>query len=319
MAQPWRKRESVMSAARRDRKSCLRVHRGTPTFRATAASRVQEVAMSSLSFRPGLALVAALFAGAASAQSGYGYGYGNDYGHDRVRVRCESIDERTRYCTADIRGRVRLVDQLSRSQCIEGRTWGWDRQGIWVSQGCRAEFEIEYAYDDRYYDRDRDYYDRNRREYGQGRVFRCESNDSRTNYCDVDTRYGVRLLTQHSRAACIEGRTWCWNSRGVWVTDGCRAQFQVGSHGYDGRYDDRYRDPYGYGRDPYGYGNQYGRTLTCSSNDNRYNFCRLGGGVRQVQIRRQLSQSECRYNYSWGWRNDGVWVDRGCRAEFMVY
>jgi hypothetical protein len=274
--------------------------------------------MSSLRFHRVLALVAVCFAGAASAQSGYGYGYGSDYRHDRVRVRCESIDERTRYCTADIRGRVRLVDQLSRSQCVEGRTWGWDREGIWVSQGCRAEFEID-AYDERYHDRDGRYYDRNRREYGQGRVFRCESNDSRMNYCDVDTRYGVRLLTQHSRAACIEGRTWGWDRRGVWVTDGCRAQFQVGGYGHDDRYGYRNGDPRYRYDDPYGYGNAYARTLTCSSNDNRYNFCRIGGGARQVQIRRQLSQSQCRYNYSWGWRSDGIWVDRGCRAEFAIY
>jgi hypothetical protein len=136
-------------------------------------------------------------------------------------------------------------------------------------------------------------------------------------YCDVDTRFGVRLLTQHSRAQCIEGRTWGWNSRGVWVTQGCRAQFQVGGRGYDRGYgaaypyrDERYGDDYRYG---------YARRVTCQSQDERYNFCRVGGSIRQAEVYRQMSDNRCRYNYSWGYRGDGIWVDRGCRAEFTVY
>ena len=103
--------------------------------------------MKSLRLHWGLALAATVVATAASAQQGYGY---NNERHgsynDRVLVRCESVEERTRYCAADIRGDVRLVNQLSRSSCIEGRTWGWDRQGIWVTEGCRAEFEIDQGY-----------------------------------------------------------------------------------------------------------------------------------------------------------------------------
>lgn len=250
-------------------------------------------------------------ASCAYGQAGYGYGYGQpdyrdyrDYRNDGYAlIRCESQDERTRYCPADIRGDVRLVNQLSRSSCVEGRSWGWDRRGIWVSRGCRADFRIEdrYGYDDGRYPGNSD--------YGRGRVIRCESVNSRTVYCNADTRDGVRLLTQHSRAACIEGRTWGWNSRGVWVSEGCRAQFQIGGRGYD---DDRY----GY-EDRYG--DNYTRRVTCQSHDGRYNFCRIDGHVRQVQIHRQLSQSQCHYNYSWGYRSDGIWVDRGCRAEFVLY
>src|SRR5881396_2517805 len=99
--------------------------------------------MKSLRLQWGLALAVTVFATAAGAQQ---YGYDNQrYSsyNDTVLVRCESQDERTRYCAADIRGDVRLVNQLSRSNCIEGRSWGWDRQGIWVSGGCRGEFEID--------------------------------------------------------------------------------------------------------------------------------------------------------------------------------
>jgi hypothetical protein len=267
--------------------------------------------------RGAIALAAVGLCSGALAQQGHGYDSGRYYDNRQVTlVRCESHDERTRYCTGDIRGDVRLVNQLSRSRCIEGRSWGWDRRGIWVTDGCRAEFEVDqgsgHAYDD----------DRSRRDYGRNRVIRCESTNSRTVYCNADTRYGVRLLTQHSRAACIEGRTWGFNYRGVWVANGCRAQFQIGGRGYeDNRYgDDRYGygdDRYGYGDDRYGY--TQGRRLTCESNNERYNFCRVSGHIRQAQIRDQKSRDACQYNYSWGYRADGIWVDHGCRAEFVIY
>lgn len=271
--------------------------------------------MKSLRLHWGLALAATVFATAAGAQQ---YGYDSQrYSsyNDRVLMRCESQNERTRHCAADIRGDVRLVNQLSDSNCIEGRSWGWTREGIWVTAGCRGEFEIDQGRND-------GYNDRNRRDYGRDRVVRCESNDSRTHYCDVDTRYGVRLLTQHSRSRCIEGRSWGWNARGIWVANGCRAQFQVGGRGNDRT--DRYGQDYPYrderyGNDPYGR-DGYSRRITCESRDNRYNYCSVGGGsIRQAQVQRQMSDDACRYNYSWGYRGDAIWVDRGCRAEFIVY
>lgn len=58
------------------------------------------------------------------------------------RFRCESADGAPRFCPVDARGQIRLVRQLSRSPCTEGRTWGRDRGGVWVEQGCRGEFEV---------------------------------------------------------------------------------------------------------------------------------------------------------------------------------
>ena len=37
---------------------------------------------------------------------------------------------------------IRLYNQYSYEPCIQGRTYGWNRDRIWVADGCRATFEI---------------------------------------------------------------------------------------------------------------------------------------------------------------------------------
>ena len=152
---------------------------------------------------------------------GYNGGYGNGgYGQT---FRCESDDGRTRQCNGNGRGRAQLVKQLSRTACIEGRTWGSNYNGVWVSQGCRGEFAMGGSgggyggnYGGGY----------GGPGYGMGRLFRCESDDGRTRECAANTRAGVQLVRQLSRAACIQGRTWGYGRNGIWVSDGCRAEFR---------------------------------------------------------------------------------------------
>ena len=162
--------------------------------------------------------------------SGYGGGYndgyyggGNNNGGYGQTFRCESDDGRTRQCNGNGRGRAQLVKQLSRASCIEGRTWGSNNNGVWVSQGCRGEFTMGGAgggyggnYGSGY----------GGPGYGMGRLFRCESDDGRTRECAANTRAGVQLVRQLSRAACIQGRTWGYARNGIWVSDGCRAEFR---------------------------------------------------------------------------------------------
>jgi hypothetical protein len=57
-------------------------------------------------------------------------------------VRCESNGNRYQYCSANTGGKVRLVEQYSRSGCSQGRDWGYDWNGVWVSNGCRARFDV---------------------------------------------------------------------------------------------------------------------------------------------------------------------------------
>jgi len=96
------------------------------------------------------------------------------------RVRCESRNQDRTYCTADTRGGVRLVRQISDADCVSGRTWGTDRRGIWVTRGCRADFEVgsQYSRNDRGrngrdWDRDGD---RDRRDREVARTVRTRRN-----------------------------------------------------------------------------------------------------------------------------------------------
>lgn len=45
-------------------------------------------------------------------------------------------------CPTAVSGGVTLARQRSNSPCIYGSTWGYDRRGIWVDCGCRADFQI---------------------------------------------------------------------------------------------------------------------------------------------------------------------------------
>jgi len=135
-------------------------------------------------------------------------------------VVCESYGNRYNFCSANITGKVRLQRQLSEDDCVKGRTWGVDCDGIWVDRGCRAEFHIEHSeWHDRYGGPDR----RDR----PTRYMTCESYDKRYNHCPARITEGVRLIRNLSDTDCRKGKNWGYDSHGIWVDDGCRAEFEI--------------------------------------------------------------------------------------------
>lgn len=185
---------------------------------------------------------------------------------------------------------------------------------------------------------------------------RCESQDGQYRSCPVNTSDGVTLSRQLSREGCWQNDTWGYDRNRIWVTRGCRAEFRVGKRAddhdgakvagalvlgaivlgaladhhdddhhdrwqddhYNGSYDGNY--DYGYGNDGYyGGGNDYGREFTCASVQGRTQWCGRVGRREQVEVRRQLSNTECRYGRNWGVDRGQVWVTDGCRAVFVVY
>ncbi len=159
----------------------------------------------------------------------------------------------------------------------------------------------------------------------------CESSNGRYKLCQVAIRGNVRLVREHSRADCVEGRSWGWSEAGIWVDRGCRGEFTytprtVGGYGADrddrrGR--DGWRDDRG-GRDGWhddrrgqegpAWGGGRGE-LRCESNRGRTVFC--PAPVRgNVVLTKQLSHAPCRYGDTWTFDRGGISVREGCRAEF---
>jgi hypothetical protein len=214
------------------------------------------------------AAVAALAMGQASAQTyvnpdyarnysnGYGNNYGNGYnnayrnGYGRTQsLRCESVQSRRTYCRVGISGTVRLTRQLSRSACIRGRTWASNSRGIWVSNGCRADFAVSahrrdgngyarivdenrngYSQGGYYNDNNDRYGDRYENAYGQsydsGQVVRCQSTSDGRTYCRNESNGNVRLGRTYG-GDCAEGQTWGSDQRGIWVSGDCNASFNI--------------------------------------------------------------------------------------------
>jgi len=66
---------------------------------------------------------------------------------------------------------------------------------------------------------------------GYAEVVTCESIKKRVAYCEADTRDGVHLLDQFSKASCIEGETWGYDRGRIWVDGGCAGRFGLGGEG----------------------------------------------------------------------------------------
>lgn len=225
-----------------------------------------------------------------SPTPGYGWGYEPepDVGE---RFLCESYSNRYQECAVRAPGGVRLVQQWSRSPCIEGESWGTNRNGVWVDRGCRAEFEVNTWGGGRPGQGHPPGY--GQPGYGNDGLIRCESRDNRQMRCPANIGRGdVELVTQLSRSQCLEGATYGWDAQSIWVSGGCRGDFRViARHGPAG-------------------------LVLCESRDNRRRSCPTPG--RAAKLVRQLSRSACIEGQTWGFDRSGIWVDQGCRGEFEV-
>ncbi|HXS74011.1 MAG TPA: DUF3011 domain-containing protein [Rhodanobacteraceae bacterium] len=84
------------------------------------------------------------FAPMAEVVAGGGWRPGPDWNR-RFEVSCSSSGYNYQLCQVDVgrSGRVMLRRQTSNAACIEGRTWGFNRAGVWVDQGCAGTFLID--------------------------------------------------------------------------------------------------------------------------------------------------------------------------------
>jgi hypothetical protein len=196
----------------------------------------------------------------------------------RSALRCESTGSYVRCPAANTWRGARLVQQISTNPCIQGRTWGFDRDAIWVNHGCRGIFDAGSPF------------------ARPGERVTC-AGSGRTE-CPADTRYGVTLVRKLSEAACTEGRTWGHDASVIWVDQGCRAEFQVGTAGTGG--------------------GSTTTSVTCGTTTGQQVTCATNGYATGVRLVRDLSNGRCREGQSWGHTDSFIWTNRGCRGQFEI-
>lgn len=200
------------------------------------------------------------------------------------RLRCESSNGQRQHCPADTSGGVRLIKQIGYNNC-QGQ-WGYDFYGVWVTNGCRAEFQI----------------DRYQNHYGQtDDVVRCESYSYRRQVCASNLQGAdVQLIHQLSNRSC--NGNWGFNQNEIWVANGCKADFRISRNNYN---------------DPYNSGIQDG-LVECRSTGTRIEHCQVPElqSIELVQERGDSYRNSCRGN--WGYSSHGIWVRNGCDAQFRV-
>ncbi len=258
-----------------------------------------------------------LAAGQVSAQSSYGYPAYAGSNTAQRQVRCESTGSRRTFCRVNTQGRVRVARQLSQRRCIQGRNWSYTSSGIWVTNGCRADFVVDQRYRSRSADpvvRDDHYLDQS------GRVIHCESSASGRRYCgEGHRRY---TMSGNRDPNCIEGQTWGRDNRGVWVSGDCNADFNESpyqnndssnNNGYNNGYNNGVPDNMEVGH-THGI-DQSGQLVHCQSTADGRTYC---GDRDSPYIISGARDPDCIEGQTYGRDQRGTWVSGNCTADFGI-
>ena len=258
----------------------------------------------------------------------------------RAMLVCESLNGQPGLCYADTTDGVRLVRRISDSKCEFGSDWGWDTNGIWVSNGCRGEFAI------RPVNAAAAQVTMTSASSVRPATITCESKNNTRNHCKTDTRWGVTLVRQVSENECIRGRSWGFDTDGIWVTNGCRGEFTLGENVVETPLASNQpivvtqpvivrEQPVIVREQPVIVREQpvivqqsapqvvavptteRMPTVMCESIDGRRNHCTVAS-TAGVRLLRQTSDSNCVFNSTWGVDGNGIWVTNGCRGEFAL-
>ena len=231
-------------------------------------------------------------------------------------VTCQSWQYQPARCDVPGLSRADVIEVLG-GDCRQGRSWGYDRQGIWVNNGCRARF----SFDARGGYPGGGYPGGGGGAGNIGQQIRCESINFRPARCPIDVRGGVDIVRVLG-GNCIQGRNWTWgyDRGGIDVRQGCRAIFIVTRHAglYDAeRWDDQGR-PVSIGGAGYpGTGVPNSLPITCESKEYAPAVCQTGP-IRRAEINEVLG-GNCVQGETWGYSRSSIWVNQGCRARFRVF
>lgn len=218
-------------------------------------------------------------------------------------VRCESNSGREQFCAAPNTGGMRVAREISNAPCIAGQSFRYTRDGVYVRNGCRADFAYRPAGGSGDWDGGWGGSGGNWGNSGDVRRVGCSSSGGRENFCRAENDGRARLVSQSGSGRCVEGQTWRVDPDGIRVRNGCAGVFEVRSPG--GNWG-------GSG------GGAQAFTVKCESNKHRWAECpvEISGSV---ELQKQDSHAPCVRGWTWGTMGrDGIWVSDGCRGRFVV-
>jgi hypothetical protein len=202
-------------------------------------------------------------------------------------VHCVSTESGRTYCgNANTRYAIRGTPSTT---CVEGRTWGFDNRGVWVTGGCSADF-ASVAGDpvtstSTYVN-------------SAGRTVHCVSTASGRSYCgNAHVHY---VIASNPNPVCVEGKTWGMGERGIWVSGGCNADFDAAA-------DAATAVPSSVSVD------SSGRIVKCVSTESGRTYC---GTAHRHYVISGMPDPVCIEGNTWGHDAKGVWVTGGCKASF---
>ncbi len=133
-----------------------------------------------------------------------------------TRLVCQSSLTSPRQCPIPSGATASLARQISDRPCRLGQTYGTSTNYVWVSQGCVGEFSVSRAGAPG-----------GNPGTGLSENVTCESKGGERTECRIRSGGRVRLVRQLSTTPCTKNSTWGSGFAAVWVTKGCRAEFEV--------------------------------------------------------------------------------------------
>ncbi len=225
---------------------------------------------------------------------------------DRIKkLDCKSKNFRRKECS--VKGSVKavfLLEQKSDTPCVEGASFGFSDDHVWVDKGCSAKFEVSYSAHTTSWG----WSWLNQKGGREKRRISCKSKSFKPNTCRVAGRiHSLKLRKQKSESPCTFGVSYGYRGESVWVSDGCEGSFEV-----------EYKPGGSVSNTTPLWGRDRKRKVNCKSKNNKWRTCRVGGPIESLRMHKQKSNSPCIEGQNYGFTGDTIWVDKGCRAEFEV-
>jgi hypothetical protein len=218
-----------------------------------------------------------------------------------TRLTCESHENRRNECPLPEHVDVRLVRVISSNPCLEGQTWGSDDRKIWVTGGCRGEFELRPVR--------RPGYDLNRPDAAADlQALRACREEVLARYPGTPNAQVTTAVASRDGQGVIRVN---WSTRRSGGGE-CRVnpagkvvQFRMASGAPAG------------GRRTEQVSPAWVQQVTCESQGGARKECAIPRQSR-VRLTRVLSEAACDEGRSWGYDAERIWVSGGCRGEFQV-